>query len=184
LSFLCLSARYSMRHEYGGMGMGKRLTLSGSSALTLRPGLARSGSTHSFDGFANTFPAEEEVSLLPAPAGMAIELAAGVEAVEVDTELEREFNGGRDGIGILPAGLPLGPAVEVDGRARMAEADDPGREAMLGFIEELRGRGTATDMVGVGTGCSFDVRQADKADVADKCSGGVSKWGRSRFIDG
>jgi len=51
------------------MMVGSRLTLSGSSTLTLRPGLARSGSTHSLLGFANTLPELDEVSLLLPAAG-------------------------------------------------------------------------------------------------------------------
>jgi len=121
--------------------------LSGSSALTFLPGLARSGSTHSFEGLANTFPAEEEVSLLPLPEAT----GAWTEAVvEVETELTREVMGGRAGMGIFAEILPLAlPLLDPEGRARMVEeeeAEGVGREMMLEFIEALRGRGTATDI--------------------------------------
>ena len=48
--------------------------MSGSSTLTLRPGFALSGKTHSLLGFANTLPELDEVSLFP----------DGVEEVEVE----------------------------------------------------------------------------------------------------
>lgn len=48
------------------------LTLSGSSTLTFLPGFARSGNTHSLLGLANTFPEDEEVSLLLAVDGPAM----------------------------------------------------------------------------------------------------------------
>lgn len=118
----------------------ERLTLSGSSALTFLPGLARSGSTHSFDGLAKTFPADEDVSLLPLPdaTGAWIEVT-----VDVETELAREVMAGREGMDILPDKLlfpllmlPL-PPVDPEGRARMVdeEAERPEREAMLEFME-------------------------------------------------
>lgn len=109
-----------------------KLTLSGSSAHTLRPGLARSGNTHSFDGFANTLPADEEVSLLSPAAGCAtaVELA-----VDVEAELGRDVMVGRAGMATLP----------LDGPARLEEVVG-GREVMLGVIDVLSGLGTATDM--------------------------------------
>lgn len=78
------------------------LTLSGSSAHTLRPGFALSGSTHSFEGFANTFPADEDVSF---PGS----LTNGAE-MEVTVEVEAELGArkaivGRAGIAILPLEL-------------------------------------------------------------------------------
>ena len=76
------------------MSAWKRLTLSGSSAQTFRPGFALSGRTHSLDGFANTFPADEEVSLLLLP------LATGVE--DVEAVLGRETIDGREESAIFP----------------------------------------------------------------------------------
>lgn len=90
--------------------------MSGSSAQTFLPGFALSGKTHSLEGFANTFPADEEVSLLLLP------LATGVEVEEV--VLGRWTIGGRAGIAILPLGL----LDDIEGRAFMdddeAEADE------------------------------------------------------------
>jgi hypothetical protein len=74
----------------GGKG---RRTLSGSSAHTFRPGFALSGNTHSLEGFANTFPADEDVSLLLLP------LATGVD--DVEAVLGRETIDGREGIAIF-----------------------------------------------------------------------------------
>jgi hypothetical protein len=101
--------------------------------------LALSGSTHSLEGFANTLPAEDDVSLLPLP------LATGVvEAVEVVLGLWTI--GGRAGMAILPFVCPLGGIVV---RALMDDedaADVEGRAARLEFIEAFSGRGSATDM--------------------------------------
>ena len=120
----------------------KRLTLSGSSAQTFRPGLARSGKTHSFDGFANTFPAEEEVSLLPLAIAWVGTGPLAEEAVEVEAVLGRETMGGREGIAIFP--FPLELLDRVVGRALSVEEE--GRAAILEFIVVLSGRGSATDM--------------------------------------
>ena len=112
--------------------------MSGSSALTFLPGLARSGNTHSFEGFANTLPAEEDVSLLLPAAGGAIDAM-----VEVDAVLGAlDAIGGRAGIAIFP--LPL--AVAGAGRGRTVDEEGVGREARLGVIDVLSGRGRATDM--------------------------------------
>lgn len=120
----------------------QRLTLSGSSAQTFRPGLARSGKTHSFDGFANTFPAEEEVSLLPLAIAWVGTGPLTEEAVEVEAVLGREIMGGREGIAIFP--FPLELLDMVGGRALSVEEE--GRAAILEFIVVLSGRGSATDM--------------------------------------
>ena len=115
----------------------RELTLSGSSAHTFLPGLALSGNTHSFEGLANTFPADEEVSLLPLP------LATGVE--DVEAVLGRETIDGRAGIAIFPFVWPLVVMVVRD----LIDADGvdvDGRAARLEFVEAFRGRGSATDM--------------------------------------
>jgi hypothetical protein len=117
--------------------MGEGLTLSGSSALTLRPGLARSGKTHSFEGLANNLPAEEEVSLLPLATAF-VEVTVDVNAV-----LGREAIGGREGIAIFTSAVfPL----LCIGRDREVEAALEGREVILEDIDAFNGRGTATDM--------------------------------------
>jgi hypothetical protein len=80
------------------------LTLSGSSTLTLRPGFALSGRTHSLLGLAKTLPELEDVSLLPELLGPA-RLAGDAAAADceppggVDTDGRRatvEFADGRD----------------------------------------------------------------------------------------
>jgi hypothetical protein len=99
--------------------------------------LALSGNTHSLEGFANTFPADEEVSLLLLP------LATGVD--DVEAVLGRETIDGREGIAIFPFVWPLAGIVERD----LIDADGvdvEGRAARLEFIEAFRGRGSATDM--------------------------------------
>jgi hypothetical protein len=58
------------------------LTLSGSSAETFLPGLALSGNTHSFDGLANTLPAEDDVSF-PGTEPNAV-VIVGVDKEELD----------------------------------------------------------------------------------------------------
>jgi len=81
-------------------------TLSGSSTLTFLPGLARSGSTQSLLGFANTLPELDDVSLLPlaVATGVAGGRAAGVlRGVEEDAE-----EGCRTMTG-LAAGFALSP---------------------------------------------------------------------------
>lgn len=108
--------------------------MSGSSAQTFRPGLARSGNTHSFDGLAKTFPADDEVSF-PGP------LASGVTAieptVEVEAELARDVTDGRAGIATLP----------LDGPALLElEEEVDGLELMFGVMDMLSGLETATDM--------------------------------------
>jgi len=118
----------------GGKG---ELTLSGSSAHTFRPGFALSGNTHSLEGFANTFPADEEVSLLLLP------LATGVD--DVEAVLGRETIDGRAGIAIFPFAWSLEGMVErafidVDG------VEVEGRAARLEVVEAFKGRGSATDM--------------------------------------
>lgn len=99
--------------------------------------MALSGNTHSFEGFANTLPADEDVSLLLLP------LATGVD--EEEAVLGRETMAGRAGIAIFAFGGPVG----IVGRALRDEEDAvefDGRAARLGFIEAFNGRGSATDM--------------------------------------
>ena len=103
------------------------------------------------EGFANTFPADEDVSF-PGPLARG---AADVEveaAVDVDAELgAREAILGRDGMATLPfdgpARLDAPPLVLVEGR-----------EVIFGFIEVLTFRGleTATDMIVVLDRCGFN----------------------------
>lgn len=131
-----------MGEGYEGEVHSNRLTLSGSSAQTFRPGLARSGNTHSFDGFANTFPADEEVSLLPLAMAWVGTGPLTEEAVEVEAVLGRETMGGREGIAIFP--FPLELLDMVGGRTLSVEEE--GRAAILEFIVVLSGRGSATDM--------------------------------------
>lgn len=144
----------SSRQEGSG-GPGVQLTSSGSSAHTFLPGLALSGSTHSFEGFANTFPADEDVSF-PGPVARGATKVEAVfdAAVDVDAELvARDAMLGRDGMATLP----------LDGPARLDEAEAEGpaapppeveveveaREVIFGFIEVLTfsGLGAAIDMI-------------------------------------
>ena len=128
--------------------------MSGSSAHTFLPGLARSGSTHSFDGFANTLPADEEVSF-PGPLAARGTIPDPVDtdaAVEDDTELVvRDAMEGREGMAILPFEFEFeGPARDVlPAPPPEDEVEAEGREARLGFMEVLTfsGLGTATDMI-------------------------------------
>jgi len=99
--------------------------------------LALSGRTHSLEGFANTFPADEDVSLLLLP------LATGVD--DVEAVLGRETIDGRAGIAIFPfawslEGMVDRAFIDVDG------VEDEGRAARLEVVEAFKGRGSATDM--------------------------------------
>jgi hypothetical protein len=71
--------------------------LSGSSADTFLPGLALSGNTHSFDGFAKTLPAEDDVSF------PGTNVVGGV-GMDEDEELEGR-GGGRAGGEVFAGGL-------------------------------------------------------------------------------
>lgn len=94
-----------------------RLTSSGSSALTFRPGLARSGKIHCLLGFAKTFPEDDEVSLLGTG-------CTGVGGVEWDAERE-ESDGRATGreVVLLRAGRIASTNDAVDGWEWIREVD-------------------------------------------------------------
>lgn len=113
-----------------------QLTLSGSSTLTLRPGLARSGRTHSLLGFANTLPELDEVSLL-LPA-MGCGSAAGVLRGVDDEAVEdgRRTTGG----GAVVVGFALRPGGGLAASAGVEDVDEDdvdadGRGIMTGRLD-------------------------------------------------
>lgn len=143
---MILPGRQSSRGLKAG---GIQLTSSGSSAHTFRPGLALSGSTHSFEGFANTFPADEDVSF-PGPVARGATEVVFEAVVAVDAELVvREVILGREGMATLPLD---GPARLDDAAVAPPPADEvevEAREVIFGFIGvfTFSERGTATDMI-------------------------------------
>lgn len=75
--------------------------MSGSSAETFLPGLALSGNTHSLDGFANTLPAEDDVSF---PRTEPNAVAAVIAGVDEEEELDGR-GGARAGGEVFAGGL-------------------------------------------------------------------------------
>jgi hypothetical protein len=113
--------------------------LSGSSAETFLRGFTLSGNTHSFDGFANTFPADDEVSF---PWTMSV-------AADEDEELDGA-GGGRAGGEVLPTGLVVMDLEEEEeeevGTVLGRAIEERGRDWRRGMGVLEGGGGAATDM--------------------------------------